>query len=334
MLLIVSPSDSDAITKNDNEQPTIVFDYSHGQDYRFSEINQTEVKLRENLTEMGYNIIWARGGLNSTILDSAVGLLVGSIFGDVGFSEYEINVIADWFNGGRKFLWVGSDNDFLGTAINDNMSLILESVSSHVYPENLQVDDLVYTCEPGFGYRMYTPLVGNDSYIENIVDGVENVLMHGPTILYGSDAINPAPGLNPVSLETDTIQNVFPLLYYSSVSYILTALDPNLYAHEVGEIGPFVACTLEMDAGESGKGVLIVSGASPYGDYAPMYQESYYSADGLDGHIFVKQAIQFGIEKALEYPGPFSFPMELVIMAGIALLGIASCVLAKRFLGE
>ncbi|MGV9103544.1 MAG: hypothetical protein ACOC3C_05475, partial [Candidatus Thorarchaeota archaeon] len=45
-------------------------------------------------------------------------------------------------------------------------------------------------------------------------------------------------------------------------------------------------------------GIIVVSGASPYGDYYPMYAEEYYDVP-LDGYNLAKQAIDWGISSAL-----------------------------------
>ncbi|MHA2200466.1 MAG: hypothetical protein ACXABN_11335, partial [Candidatus Thorarchaeota archaeon] len=93
------------------------------------------------------------------------------------------------------------------------------------------------------------------------------MLMHGPTSLYGSTS--GAEGTDVVALETETITDVYPLLYYGASATIGDSdLVPPL-ANNDGDSGEFVATTLEVNAGTAGDGVIIVSGASPYGDYQP-----------------------------------------------------------------
>ncbi|MGY5876420.1 MAG: hypothetical protein RTU30_11800 [Candidatus Thorarchaeota archaeon] len=273
----------------------IVFDYSHGQ--YSSYVEHIDQNLAANLTGMGYTVLFARGGLNSSVLTGAVGLIIGAIYGELDdFSMNEVNAISSWFNSGQKFMWVGYDSDYGGTYINDNMDLILNAVDSHVYGEPTELEDATSNC--GAPYRPVATGTSVNSVVQDVVAGVDAVLMHGPTCLYGSASISPGPGVSPIELETGSITNVYPILYYSSSAQIL---DHDLvlpYAHSDTQIGAFVAATMEFDAGNDDSGVLVVSGASPYADYAPMYTDYYYDVP-LTGHLFVKQAIDFGIQAAI-----------------------------------
>ncbi len=274
--------------------PTIVFDVGHGQysEYVFSE---EDAWLANNLTAMGFNVIWAWGGLNDTILEDATGLVIGAIYGSTaGFAAAEITAVDDWFNAGDKFLWVGSDSDYGGAAyINANMSLILDAVGSHVYPEQISISDAYSNCNAS--YRAVANGTSDDPYVADIVDGVTQVLMHGPTSLYGSTT--GAAGAGVVALENTTIENVYPLMTYGASATIGDSdLVPPL-ANNDGDFGEFVATSLEVMAGDDASGVIVVSGASPYGDYQPMSTDEYYTVP-LEGMEFVVQAIAFGMEKA------------------------------------
>jgi hypothetical protein len=280
------------------EKGTIVFDYSHGQ-YSGS-VAFLDGWLDDNLTALGYDVVWAYGGINDTILEGAVALIVGAIYGaDNGFTAAEVTAIGDWFNAGNKFLWVGADSDYAGyTYINDNSSLILEAVGSHVYPEPTAVEDPFSNCASG--YRAVANTTSDDLAVRGIVAGVDAVLMHGPTLLYGSNSTTPAKDVAPVALETVEIANVYPLLYYGASATIVDADLTAPVAHTDGAQGSFVAAALEVDAGTDGSGVIVTSGASPYGDYRPMFTDSYYSVD-LNGFILVLNAIHMGIIKATGY---------------------------------
>ena len=278
----------------DAAAPTIVIDMGHGQysEYVFSE---EDTWLADNLTEMGFNVIWAWGGLNDTILEDATGLMIGAIYGTTnGFTAAEVTAVDDWFNAGEKFLWVGSDSDYSGYAyINDNSSLMLEAVGSHVYPEAISISDARSNCNAS--YRAVANGTSTNPFVADIVDGVDQVLMHGPTSLYGSTSAT--AGADAVALETTTIENVYPLLYYGGSATIGDSdLVPPL-ANADGDSGEFVAVTMEIGAGDESDGVIVVSGASPYGDYQPMTTNEYYTVP-LEGMLFVLQTIDFGMEKA------------------------------------
>ncbi|MCF2136096.1 MAG: hypothetical protein K9W43_02555 [Candidatus Thorarchaeota archaeon] len=291
----------------------IVFDYSHGQ-YSSKLWNTTDLQLANNLTALGYEVVWAYGGINNTILSDAVGLVLGSIYGDTnGYLASEVTAIANWFNAGGKFLWVGYDSDYSGAYINDNMTQILEAVGSHVYGEPTSIEDAYSNC--GAGYRPVANGTSNDPFVADIVAGTTKVLMHGPTLLYGSNSSTPAENTKPIDLETGSIANVYPLLYYGASA---TIADHDLtypYAHEDGDKGAFVAATLEIKAGDNGDGVIIVSGASPYGDYQPMCSWEYKDV-ALNGDVFVKQAIDFGIDYAMNPPAPAPAPLDMTLVLG------------------
>ena len=274
--------------------PVIVVDMSHGE-YSSYVYGEEDTWLANNLTAMGFEVIFAWGGLNNTILQDATGLLVGAIYGSTnGFTPAEVTAVADWFNAGNKFMWVGSDSDYAGYAyINGNSSLILDAVGSHVYPEAISISDAYSNCNAS--YRVVANMTSTDPYVSDLVDGVSAVLMHGPTSLYGSSS--GAEGTDVVALENTTIPNVYPVLYYGASATIGDSdLVPPL-AHHDGESGNFVAMSVEVAAGEDGTGVIVVSGASAYGDYQPMFTTEYYDVP-LQGNVLVKQTIDWGMEKA------------------------------------
>ena len=305
------------------DNPEIVIDLSHGQ-YSSYVFGEEDTWLASNLTAMGYDVVFAYGGLNDTILATADGLLVGAIYGTTnGFTAQEVTDVAAWFNAGGKFMWIGSDSDYSGYAyINDNSSLILDAVGSHVYPEAISISDPHSNCNAS--YRVVANRTSTNAFVADIVDGVDQVLMHGPTSLYGSTS--GAEGTDVVALETDTITNVYPILYYGASATIGDSdLVPPL-ANDDGDSGEFVAMTLEMNAGDAGTGVIVVSGASPYGDYQPMFTEEYYTVP-LEGDDLVKQAIDFGMNP----PAGFVIdPLLLMGIAGAVVVVIIIVVVMKR----
>ncbi|MFW9849918.1 MAG: hypothetical protein ACFFF4_12335 [Candidatus Thorarchaeota archaeon] len=274
---------------------TIVFDYSHGQ-YNSNLWNTTDEAISDDLEAMGYTVVFAYGGINSTILDDAVGFVAGSIYGSSnGYSAAEFTAITEWFNAGHKFMWIGYDSDYAGyTYINDNMTKILEDTGSHVFGEPLSVEDPVSNC--GAGYRPVANMTSDNSFVAPIVAGVQKVLMHGPTCLYGSSTATEGAGV--VALETDSIPNVYPFLYFGASATIVNADLVNGYAHDEGDTGNFVAATIEIGTGTAGNGVTIVSGASPYGDYRPMAEAEYYDIVLTGGLDLVVNGIDFAMNQA------------------------------------
>ncbi len=291
---------------------TIVFDYSHGQT-KVSLLNNTDLWLKNNLTALGYTVVWAVGGINASILENAVAFIAGSIYGlTKGYTVAEVTAITEWFNAGKKFMWIGLDSDNAGYSyINRNMTEILNGVKSHVYGEPTSVADPV--SNTGASYRVVANMTSTNSYVAPIVANVDKVLMHGPTCLFGSNSTTPSYSTAPVALETTTITNVYPLLYYGGNATILDADATPPVAHLDGAKGNFVAATIEIQAGTAKTGVLVVSGASPYADYMPMYQSEYYGVT-LDGYNLVKQAIDFGINTATA--------VDMTLTYAIAAIGV------------
>jgi hypothetical protein len=94
-------------------------------------------------------------------------------------------------------------------------------------------------------------------------------------------------------------------------------------AHDDGDEGAFVAATWEDLDG----GVVVVSGASPYGDYQPMAADEYYDVD-LDGMAFVTQVIDKGMNGALM---PADMTMILLIGGvGVVVIVIIVAVIFMR----
>ncbi len=292
---------------------TIVFDYSHGQlsQQIFGTIDQM---LMDNLTAMGFTVVRAMGGINSSILSNAAGFVAGSVYYD-GYSESELDAISTWYNSGHKFMWIGYDSDFAGyTYINDNMTAILEAAGSHVYGEPLSVEDA--SLNAAAAYRPLTATVSDNPLVAPIVANVGHVLMHGPTCLYGS--LGASEGVNAVALESVNITNVYPLLYYGENATIVNGDLLEGYTHSDGQVGAFVAATIELFAGTQGNGAIVVSGASPYGDYRPMCTDSYY-VENLTGVAFVSQAILYGmiISAVRDFIPPFILgPADIIYNQG------------------
>ncbi|MFW9834446.1 MAG: hypothetical protein ACFFEK_10655 [Candidatus Thorarchaeota archaeon] len=320
MILLISPQN--VIAEPDETSKRILIDYSHGQGSSIYGREVFDPLLFANLTEKGYDLVFAYGGLNASILEGVDGFLLGSIRGIMdGFTQDEITAIADWFNEGNRFLWVAYDSDYPdpgGPFINGNSTLILEAIGSHVYGEPTHIWDNELNC--GSNYRPIANVTSKIPFVRNIVKDVDAVLMHGATCLYGSQNETPSSLTNVVALENTSIANVTPFLYYSPTSYIHDSDTLLPIAHRNGDNGPFAACTIETYAGLNKTGVIIVSGSAPYGSYCPMSADHYYNWT-LNGYRMILQAVEFGMSFAP--PSPFEIP---VLMAGLV-MGIVFMVL-------
>jgi hypothetical protein len=298
---------------------------THGQYSSYIAPNE-DTDLKGDLEAAGYTVVWAMGGLNDTILTDVDGLIIGGIYGSSnGFAQAEIDAVADWFNAGNKYMWVGSDSDYSGyTYINDNASAILAAVGSHVYPEPISISDSESNCNAS--YRPVANETSTDAYVADIVAGVSQILMHGPTCLYGSTT---GDGAGAVDLRTTTIANVYPVLYYSAAATIGDSDTTAPLAHSDGDTGSFVAMTVEAYAGTAGTGVLMVAGASPYGDYKPMYADEYYTVP-LEGPDLVNQAIEFGMDLAPTLTAGLDMVLILGAAGAVVVVIVLVAVLMRR----
>jgi len=261
--------------------------------------------LVSNLTLMGFEVVFLWGGINSTILADADALILNKIWGaTMLLLPSEVSAIATWFNAGHKFLWVAGESDFVeasgGQKVNDNMTLVLEAVGSHIYLEPTSVQDPV--CMAGAAYRPVANETTKNVNLAGIVEGVAEVLVHSPTILYGSNSATPGENVSVVALETSSIEDVYVLLQHSINA---TIVDSDLlapYAHTNGQRGKFASVALETHAGTAGTGALVVSGGSPYGHYWPMTESVYSNRTGMDGLRFIKNLVMYGILHATTDP--------------------------------
>jgi hypothetical protein len=280
----------------------VVFDMSHGQyeDYIFDSF---DTWMERNLTLMGYEVVFAFGGINASVLAGADALLVGSInheasSGVTPFAQAEYDAIEDWYELGHKFLWVSADSDFGGGAWKTaNVTPILSAVGSHIYPEPTTISD--GESFAGASYRPVANITSDDAFVADLVADVTHVLVHSPTLIYGSTSAT--DGADAVDLETGSIENVYPVLYFFNG----TIGDQDLtapYAHTDGTFGEFVAMAVEVEAGITETGVIAVSGGPSYGSHAPMYADTQSGRTDLDGYNLVLQTIEWGIDTAINTP--------------------------------
>jgi hypothetical protein len=332
MLLVTIPRTSFAVEQTTtSDSKTIVFDYSHGQPDQTDTL-LPDVNLEANLTNLGYNTIWVEHGLNSSILENAVALMLGSVYhtGN-GFREEELEAITDWFATGHKFIWIGADSDFetefYGEWGHDNMTEALERIGSHVYPEPSHVWDGENNC--GSPYQVIATNFSSAPFLVDIGRDLNRVLMHGPTCLYLSLESPPKSNQSISKFQNASLENVYPVLSYSADAYLTDTAPPEASLHTNYDHSPLV---MEIHAGVSGTGVIVVSGNSPYADYRPMCQESYYGVN-LDGHVFVRRLIDFSVNFALSDMSDIPDlrpPLILFSIAGIAIISIVYVVRSRR----
>ncbi len=180
----------------------------------------------------------------------------------------------------------------------------METVGSALRFEPTSVEDPVSNAAAS--YRVVanvTETVDPDG--AQITSGITHgALFHGPTLMYGINGTGHA-----VALHNNSIPGVFNIMYTNSTGVIVdnNPLVPPLTVSD-SQTGNFVMMAGEKDIGYFNNSRVIGSGASPYGDYEPMWQTLYYGTN-MNGSTLVKQAILWGLEATpVVVPGPPSIP--------------------------
>lgn len=257
--------------------------------------------------------------LNATVLSGADALILAGPYGPAtGIEEFNatnapgfFQTIWNWWNGtaggvgGGKFLWVGSDSDYGGRDwIAGNASLVLETVGSHLRHEPTSIEDPISNCQAS--YRVVPNVTVTTGDAATITAGITHgALFHGPTLLYGVNGTG-----HDVALHNNSIPGVFNILLTNDTGVVVDGnpLIPPLTVTDA-QIGNFVMMAGEKDIGYFSNNRVIATGASPYGDYEPMWTDTYYSTY-MNGSTLVKQAILWGLEAtSVIVPGPPSTPI-------------------------
>jgi hypothetical protein len=264
------------------------------------------VNITEWFTGLGGTVVVAKGNINSSTLATVDACLVGGLEDETQyFTTAEANALRDWFAAGsNKFLWIAGDSDYGSFNVPNNASMLLETVGSSIRMEPASIEDPDANC--GASYRVtcnWTAFA--DPVVSDCVVGVYRVLYHGPTLLYGVDA-----GGNPVAIEDTPPANVHVIMQTGASGVIVdhTLSEAPMFAHTNGATGHFAMMAAQIGMGADGTNKLVASGAAPYGDYEPMWSDSYKDVP-LTGSILVKNTIWWGLLGAL----PTAAPVDLMI---------------------
>ncbi len=252
--------------------------------------------LTEDLVALGYTVINGTT-VNASILAGVDGLVMASPYGAEGIEGFNATnapavrtAIKNWFDIGGKFLWLSGDSDYAGDVWhNQNVTAILSNIGSRLRLEMNSIEDPQSNCASA--YRVAANETESNAVADIINTGITDpILFHGPSCVYALD-----PSNTPVALENVTVPGVYPIISTSEAGLIIEA-NPLVTSvvHKEGYTGSWVMMAAEQWAGPYGNNTIILSGASPYGDYQPMYTDSYYSV-ALDGEAFVVQAIDWGM---------------------------------------
>lgn len=150
-----------------------------------------------NLTDAGYNVVVARGGINSSVLADADALILVKIRdGSGNYSQAEIDAIVNWMKTGKKFLWVATDSDYLESYLRtsgadlkeDQPNRILAAIGSHIRYDLCSLESPTWNIGAA-PYRTLSNISNSaDPDAANILTGITHpVLFHGPAAIYFVD---------------------------------------------------------------------------------------------------------------------------------------------------
>jgi len=310
-------------TASAQETKTVAFASGHGQ-LGSEDTWDAYNDLLDDLVGLDYETEEIEGTITAAELTGVDLLMLGAVYG-VNLTNAEISAIESWFDDGEKAIWVGCDSDYGGghIIIMENCNKVLEAIGSKIRVEPTQVLDGESNAQAG--YRVVANVTNHeDEQIEDITQGVEKVLYHGPSILAGfvEDEW--------VALEETEVENVFWIQMTSPASAIADTdfaegamFEPK--AHGLTDEGSFVIFAVERFAGPDQNNKIIVTGATPYGDYKPMYASEYYDV-ALDGPDLVTQAIVW----SLEVESPPAFDITLIIGIIVVIIIIVAVALYVR----
>jgi hypothetical protein len=215
-----------------------------------------------NLTDWGFEVVLATGGINATIL-ADVDIFVETM-PLLNFTADETTALSDWFAGGNKAMWLATDSDFTtAEAINGPIyqNALLETVGAKLRFEPSSVESPDVNIEAP--YRVLAPIFNRAPGVASaLTANVRTGFFHGPSILCGWN------GTDYVDLETAAPENV-TWIGKTSGSSVLVETDPTYlaYAHTEGQNGPFVI----MAAEEVGTNKIVLTGEAIFTVYKRMF---------------------------------------------------------------
>jgi len=281
-----------------------------------------------NLTDRGFVVVVAHGGINSTILADADALILPKIRdGSGNYTQAEIDAIVAWMRTGNKFLWVGTDSDYLSSylattgsdLVEDQPNKVLAAIGSHIRFDLCSVESPTWNIGAA-PYRTLSNITNTaDPDAAKILTGITNpVMFHGPAAIYfvtdqGTAVAYeslPKPGL------FSSKPAVFWVFKSSPDSKIVdgSPMHPPVF-FQAGEIGS----TVEM-AGEKyifGSSKVIATVESVVGDYAIWYP--FYRGVALDGWKAILNTIEWGVTAESE-----PIPTGYYIVGGVVVIVVVA----------
>lgn len=288
-------------------------------------------QLNGNLTSWGYQVKEING-LTSANLQGVDALVLAKILKPaLNYTSDEISSIASWFKSGGKFLWVGSDSDFIepyytapvGGFKEDQPNKVLAAIGSALRIEYCSVEDAVGIGAAGAAYRVYANAtaggVNTEGVAGTITKGAPRVIFHGPSIVVGFKDGKFVP--------FDQVQdgdNTFWLYRTSEKGTIVHNVAYPAQVVSAGQKGRFVLAAAQRIRVDGTYSKVLAAGESIMGDRNGF--RSLETGVTLFGPTFVHNAMDWGttVEQA-----PFDWTPYL-IAAVVAIVAIVAAVVLLR----
>ena len=314
-------------------------DTEKGKDYRVKDLyfggkDDLLMWLEGNLTAAGYQAKEINGFTSANL--QGVDALVLSKTHDPtwNYTADEISAIASWFKTGGKFLWIGSDSDFVEsyyTASNggfkeDQPNKVLAAVGSALRVEYGAVEDA--ESNAGGAYRVVADASKGGANTEGVAGTITKnaptVLFHGPTIVVGFKDGKFVP--------FDQVQdddNVFWLYRTTEQGAIVHSVAYPAQTVAAGQKGRFVLAAAQrmnvagMFGGQYSK--VLAAGESIMGDRNGM--NTVYSGVKLSGPTFILNAMAWGLNGEQSPIDPIVYALVGVI---VVIVVVVAAIVMRR----
>jgi hypothetical protein len=292
--------------------------------------NKGAVNQESQLEAMINDNDWAQwavktSSLSSDDLKDMTHLVLYNARHDQLYTEEELDDIEEWFNVGGKTIWVSSDSDFFsnnGRITSANQ--ILETIDSQLRAESASVRDPVNNADPE--YRVLASPNTEDAEIASIVEGVETVLVSGPSPIVAYI------GGEYLALEDDAHENIHVILTSRATAEMVDNTEPRAETHTRTS---GVYCVMAMELIPVKRNIVIVSGESPFsqgeGIYRPevIYRTKYTVTYPQQGAALVANLLHYTVAKEWAAT-PSETQNSIPVHAVAVLIGLMAAAHVKR----
>ncbi len=264
-------------------------------------------ELEGNLSAAGWEVVELTEITPETLADLDA-LVIGKMYNEQsGFSDAEVQAIAEWFKQGGKFLWVGADSDYTEPYLNPEdtsfkskePNKILAAIGSHLRIDHMSVEDPENNA--GAAYRVVATRaaggINDQGPAAEITKGVDRILFHGPAGLAGYKDGKFVP------IEQVFNEHIFWLARTGPQGTVVShdGVDPEAYS--VGDTGRFYLAAAEViqvysDLFTIKYSKVIATGESLIGDRNIFNSE--YHGVSLDGPTFTMNVFRWGLTEKTE----------------------------------